>query len=207
MRKTILYILMFLITTTLVFAASVSRTLPNRADPNTELAVRLQISGADTTGIIALEEELPTSVTIKDWSITGAKETKAQINTRQKDNKFGWEFTPTGSSATVEYKINLGSSDITFGTLVFFDKSGQSKVDPQTLSVREVTCGDGICEEAENSDNCEADCPKPAPPVPRPEPTPKTDEGVKGASFGWVILLVVVIIGVIIYFTLIKKRK
>jgi len=120
MRKTIVYFMMGLLVLSVVFASSVSRDLPARADPNSELAVKLQISGADSSGVIALEEELPAGLTVKEWSVTGATEAKADITTREKDGRFAWEFTPSGTSATVEYQIGVGASDVTFGTLVFF---------------------------------------------------------------------------------------
>ena len=114
MRKTIVYVVMGLLVLSVVFAASVSRELPRRADPNGDVTVKLLISGADSSGVMALEEELPVGIVVKEWSITGAKEAKSDINTREKDNRYAWEFTPTGSSATIEYKIKLGANDITF---------------------------------------------------------------------------------------------
>lgn len=203
MKKITAYLAVFLLSISLVFAASVSRDLPGRADPSTELTVKLQISGADSSGLLTLEEELPEGITIKDWSVTGAAESKGDISTRVQDNRYGWSFTPSGSSATVEYKIDLGSSDISFGALVFFDKAGQGKVDSQTLKVAPITCGDGICEGTENSDNCEADCPKPAEPSePKPIEAPS-----KTSMTGWIIFLVIIVIGVIAYFIVVKKKK
>ena len=210
MRKTIVYCAMLLLALSVVFAASVNRELPRRADPNSDLTVKLQISGADSSAVMALEEELPSGITVKDWAVTGAKEAKSDIKTREKDNRYAWEFTPTGSSATIEYKIKLGANDITFGTLVFFDKSGQGKVDSQTLKVAPITCGDGICEGDENSDNCEADCPKAAaPPAPTPpaEEAPPKEAVKKEFPTGIVIVAAIVIIGIIIFWLLRKKKQ
>ena len=204
MGKTIVYIMMGLLVLSLGFAASVSRDLPARADPNSELTVKLQISGADSTGVIALEEELPADATVKDWSVTGATEAKADIETREKNGRYAWTFTPSGSSATVEYKIDVGASDVTFGALIYFDKAGQGKVDGQTLRVAPITCGDGICEGDENSDNCEADCPKAAPSAEAPaEPEPVVE---KKSNTGIIIAAAVVIVGIIV-FALTKKKK
>ena len=206
MKKVIVYFSMFLVVASLVFAASVSRDLPSRADPNSELTVKLQVSGADTSGLFTLEEELPAGITIKEWNIVGAKESKDVIATRTTENRQAWSFTPTSSSATVEYKINLGASGVTFGTLVFFDKSGQSKTDPQTLRVAAISCGDGICEGSENSDSCVADCPKAAIPTPpAAEVTPEVEE--KKMPIGVIVAVIIVIIGLVIYFTAVKKKK
>ncbi len=207
MKKAIVYGLMSLLLLSVVFAASVSRSLPRRADPNSELTVKLQIAGADSSGVIALEEELPEGLSIKDWTVTGAVEAKADITTREEENRYAWSFTPSGSSATVEYKIDLGASDVTFGTLVFFDKSGQGKVDPQTQKVAPITCGDGLCEGDENSDNCEADCPKPPQPrtVGAGATLPPEEGGMPTAAI--IIVIAVIVIGLIVYFIIAKKKK
>jgi len=208
MKKAIVYLITFLFTISFVFAASVSRELPGRADPNSELTVKLQVSGADTSGSFTLEEELPAGISVKDWTVTGATEAKSAITTREKNGRYGWTFTPSGGSATVEYTIDLGSSDVSFGTLVYFDASGQGKTDPQTLRVAPVTCGDGICEGAENSDNCIADCPKPAEvPPPASVEEPKPIEAPGKAPVAWVIAAIVIILGIVLIVAYQKKKK
>lgn len=206
MKKMTAYLAIFLLTMSMTFAASVSRSLPGRADPNSELTVKLQISGADSSGLLTLEEVLPDGILVKDWTISGAKEEKSAISTRIVDNRYGWSFTPSGSSATVEYTIDLGSSDVSFGQLVFFDKAGQGNVAAQTLRVAAVTCGDGTCEGGENSDNCEADCPKAAPPAPVEEPKP-IEAPSKTSWPGWATFLVIVVVGLVVYFVFVKKKK
>jgi len=209
MKKAIVYVTVFILAISFVFAASVSRELPGRADPNSELTVKLQVSGADTSGSFTLEEELPAGMSVKDWTVTGATEAKDAISTREKDGRYGWTFTPSGSSATVEYTMDLGSSDVTFGTLVYFDPSGQGKTDSQTLRVAAVTCGDGICEGGENSDTCVADCPKAAPPSEAP-PLVEEPESIKTPSkspAGWLIAAVVVILGIVLLVAYQKKKK
>ncbi|MCH8003358.1 MAG: hypothetical protein IH934_01905 [Nanoarchaeota archaeon] len=210
MRKVIAYLMVFLFAISFVFAASVSRDLPQRADPNSELTVKLQISGADSSGLLTLEEELPEGMTLKDWTITGAKEAKEAITTRVIDNRYGWSFTPSGGSVTVEYTIDLGSSDVSFGTLVYFDAAGQGKTDPQTLRVAAITCGDGICEGDENSDTCAADCPV-APPAEAAPPEavekPKPIVAPSKAPVAWVIAAVVIILGIVLIVAYQKKKK
>ena len=209
MKKTIVYLVMVFLLLGTVFAASVSRSLPRRADPNSDATIKLQISGADSSNVMALEEELPEGLTVQSWSVTGATEAKADITTREKDGRFAWEFTPSGSSVTVEYTISVGSSDVSFGTLVYFDAAGQGKVDAQTLKVAPITCGDGICGGGENSDNCEADCPKPAAPTPTaPTPEPEVEEAPEGKpATGIIIVVAIVVIGIIIFMATKKKKK
>lgn len=210
MKKTIIYGVMSLLVLSVVFAASVSRELPRRADPNGDVTIKLQISGADSSSVMALEEELPEGLSVQSWGITGAKEAKADITTREKDGRFAWEFTPSGTSATVEYVISVGSADVSFGTLVYFDSAGQGKVDAQTLRVAPITCGDGICEGGETSDNCEQDCPKPAPPPPAPAAPPTQEvveeEPQKAPLTGIIIVAAIVVLGIIIYLVTKKKK-
>ncbi|MBI2107729.1 hypothetical protein HYU10_00585 [Candidatus Woesearchaeota archaeon] len=208
MKKIPIYLSVFLLAVSMAFAASISRELPSRADPNSELTVNLRISGADPSGVIALEETLPAGITVKDWTVTGAKEAKAEIQTRTKEGRFGWTFTPTSSSASVEYKITLGASDVTFGSLVYFDKAGQGKVDARTLRVAPITCGDGVCEGSENSDNCAGDCPKPAAPAPAPEvKAPEVPEPTKGSGALVALVVVIVIIAGALGYWYTKKGK
>ena len=205
MNKTIVYFMMGLLVLSVVFGASVNRDLPQRADPNSELAVRLQISGADSSGVLAIEEDLPEGLSVKSWEVTGATEAKSDITTRDKDGRFAWSFTPSGTSATVEYKIDVGASDVTFGTLVFFDAAGQGKVDAATLKVAPITCGDGLCEGNENSDNCEADCPKATPPP--AEPPAEVPEEKAGIPIGVIVGIIIAIVLIIIIAVAMKKKK
>jgi hypothetical protein len=210
MKKAIVYFLISLLTASIAFAASVSRELPGRADPNSEITVKLIISGADTTGLLTLEEELPQGIVIKDWNVIGATEPKTEINTRDNGNKYGWSFTPSGSSATVEYKITLGAGNAAFGTLVFFDRSGQGSVAGQTLRVAAITCGDGICEGAETSDTCVADCPKPAEPTtPTTPTTPAEPEPTtaKKSPAGLIIMVVAIILAIVLIVAYQKKKQ
>tara|TARA_Y100000310_G_C20549708_1_gene747414 strand:- start:51 stop:695 length:645 start_codon:yes stop_codon:yes gene_type:complete len=208
MIKLFVYLMVFLMAISFVFAASVSRDLPSRADPNSELTVKLQVSGADSSGSFTLEEDLPDGITLKDWTVTGSTEAKNAITTRDKEGRFGWTFTPSDSSAIVEYTIDLGSSDVSFGTLVFFDAAGQGKTDSQTLRVAPITCGDGICEGAENSDTCVADCPKAAPPAAPPAvEEPKAVEAPGKAPVAWLIAAVVVILGIVLIVAYQKKKQ
>ena len=212
MRKVFLHLIIFLLVISFAFAASVSRDLPGRADPNSELTVKLQISGADTSGLLTLEEELPEGMTVKDWTVTGAAEAKDSITIRDQDGRYGWSFTPTGSSATVEYTIDLGSSDVTFGKITYFDASKSFGETPgQTLRVAVISCGDGICEGDENSDTCVADCPVAAPQEEAPapevveEPIPVKAPG--KAPMAWVIAAVVIILGIVLIVAYQKKKN
>lgn len=206
--RLILYFVLILLTMSFVTAVSVTRSLPSRVDPNSAVKVRLIISGATADSLFTVEEELPSGININEWSVTGAKEAKTDITTRITGNRYGWSFTPTSSSATIEYGIDVGASSVSFGSLIYFDPSGQGKVDGSTLRVAAITCGDGICEGNENSDNCESDCPRAAKPAaPKEEvKVEEPEEEVKKSNVGLLIILGIVILGLVIYL-FVKKRR
>jgi len=217
MKKTIIYLLASLLLISIVAAASVTRELPARADPSKEATIKLIITNAKPNELFTLEEELPQGIKITDWTIIGAKESKQDIKTRIIDNRFGWSFTPTASTATIIYKIMAGSANLNFGTLIYFDSSGQGKVDSQVLRVAPVVCGDKICEGTETTATCSADCPAPVnkpvvqPPQPPAKPSVK-EETTTAAKKPSTLATVLVMIAVAIIIALIimgvgKKKK
>ena len=210
MKKIMVFLVIFALMATAVLAGTVSRSMPSRIQPGQTLTVTLSISGATAGKLFTLEDVIPAGLTIKEWTVTGSQEAKEAINTREKDNHFGWSFTPTSGNAAVEYKIDLPNTEATytFGKVVWFDPSGQgAEGSTPTLTAAVIRCGDGICEGSENSDNCVQDCPKPAPPAPKPVVTPLTSkaEGLSRSTMGWIVVLVIVVAAAIGYF--IYKRK
>jgi hypothetical protein len=213
-KKSIVFFTIFAMIAAAAYAGSVSRSIPSRAQPGNELTVTLSVSGATADKLFTIEDVIPQGLTIKEWTVTGAKEAKDDITTREKDNRFGWSFTPASASASVEYKIDLPSleSSYTFGKVVWFDPSGQgTESNSPTLTVAKIKCGDSICEGDENSDNCEQDCPKPAlAPEPKAEPKApaKAPEPVKSRAKGiiiWMVAILLVIIAVI--YVIYQKKK
>jgi hypothetical protein len=212
MKKIISYLLALLLIISIAAAASVTRDLPARAEPNKEAVINLIIINAKPNELFTIEEELPQGIKITGWTITGAKESKPEIKTRIIDNRFGWSFTPTASTATIIYKIMTGSANLSFGSLIYFDSSGQGKVDPQTLKVAPIVCGDKVCEGSETSDTCNADCPAPVKkPVVQPpvaEQKPPVSEVKKPSALATILVMVAVFMTIVIIvlgFT--RKRK
>ena len=219
MKKIITLFVVFALMATFVLAGSVSRNMPSRIQPGQTLTVTLSISGATAGKLFTLEDVIPAGLTIKDWTVTGAQEAKDAISTRQKDNRFGWSFTPTGGSSSVEYKIDLPKTDATytFGKIVWFDPSGQgSESSAPILTVATIKCGDGVCEGSENSDNCIQDCPKPAPqPAPAPQAAGQTQSsqssaptsGFSNTAIAWIVVVIIVVVGALGYFMWQKKKS
>ena len=204
-----IFLVIFALMATVAIAGSVSRTMPSRIQPGGELTVTLSISGATAGSLFTLEDVIPAELTIKEWTVTGAQESKEAINVREKDNRFGWSFTPTSTSASVEYKIDLPNTEATytFGTLIWFDPSGQGTEGSQpTLTVATIRCGDGICEGSENSDNCVEDCPKPAPPTPPPAEEAVEKEPASRTAIAWIVVLIIVVAAGIGYYMWRKKQ-
>lgn len=205
MKKLICLSIFFILVST-VFAATVGRDIPSRVNPNEKITVKLNINNiqvSDAVKTFAIEESTPSGFSITDWSISGIKETKEQVKTQFAGNNYKWEFTPTGSSATITYTTTAPSLGSYTFKATWFDLSGMSGATDgmTTVTVREITCGDGVCEGGENTDNCETDCPKPKP---KEEVTP-AEEVKKGIPTIVIVLAVIVVIVVIILLT--KKKK
>jgi hypothetical protein len=210
MKKLLTYLLMALLVSTAAFAASVSRSMPLRLDPGSTLTVAFQIEGTTPNEAFAIEDKLPSSWTVADWSVTGAKEAKAQITTRFQAPLFAWSFTPSGTSATLSYTVTLPSTEGTYTfDAVWFDRSGQSR-STQSLQVRPIKCGDGMCEGAENSDSCIQDCPVATTITVPGEFVTTTLEIEQGPprNFTWLwILAIAVAVLLLLYFILKKKHE
>ena len=214
MKKLMIFFVIFALMAASVLAGSVSRNMPSRVQPGQTLTVTLSISGATADKSFTLEDVVPAGLKIKEWIVTGAKESKEAINIREKGNNFGWSFTPTSSSASVEYKIDLPNSEAayTFGKIVWFDPSGQGiEASSPTLTVANVRCGDGICEGNENSDNCVQDCLKPAPAQP-PAPTLTKEQAMEkkpalsNTAIAWIVVAIIVVLAAVGYFMWQKKK-
>ena len=210
MKKLFITLIICVLLSATVFAASVSRNIPSRVSPGEQITVKLNINSisvSDTVKTFAIEESLPDGFSLSDWSIQGIEETKDQVKTEFLANNHKFEFTPTGSSVTITYTTtapsDLGSYEF---KATWFDLSGMSGVDDgkSTVTVRTISCGDGICEGDENYDNCESDCKKPT-----PTPEKPTGEIVSEGKLnvGWIIVIAIILIGLIVYFTMTKKKK
>mgnify|MGYP001598553029 CR=1 FL=1 len=213
MKKLMVFFVIFALMAVSVLAGSVSRSMPSRIQPGQTLTVTLSISGATADKSFTLEDVIPAGLKIKEWTVTGAKESKEAINIREKGNNFGWSFTPTSSSASVEYKIDLPNNEATytFGKVVWFDPSGQGiEASSPTLTVANVRCGDGICEGNENSDNCVQDCPKPAPAQPAapaaPEEKAIEKKPLSTTALAWIVVAIIVVVAAVGYFMWQKKK-
>ena len=211
MKKLMVYFVIFALMAVSVLAGSVGRNMLSRAQPGQTLTVTLSISGATADKSFTLEDVIPAGLKIKEWTVTGAKESKEAISIREKGSNFGWSFTPTSGSASVEYIIDLPNNEATytFGKIVWFDPSGQgTEASSPALTVATIRCGDSVCEGSENSDNCEQDCPKPAP---AQQPAPAEEQvmekkGLSNTALALIVVAIIVIAAAVGYYMMQKKK-
>ena len=126
----LLILLSFILLSSAVFGVGVNREFPSRVKPGETFDATLRISGAVPSSLFTLEENRPPEVTIINWSIEGANESKDAIQTRDKDLGFGWSFTPTGTDASIHYtaKVSLQAHRTLLFEAVYFDPSGFNKL-------------------------------------------------------------------------------
>lgn len=196
-KKTIVFLIIFLLCMGLVTAASLSRSMPSRVSPGEEVTVTFSISGMDVGKEAGISEVVPEEIKVKEQKVTGAD----GIPDYQVDDKTNhkWAFKAASSSCSVEYKFDAPSEvgQYDFDAVYALPPANIDNI-KSTLTVRVITCGDGYCEGDENSDNCEADCPKPA-------VEEKVEE--KPSVVGWVIVAIIIVIGLVVYFRLVKKKE
>lgn len=202
MKKAIIYFSIFMLSISMVLAASLSRDMPSRVSPGDEVEVKFTISGMEIGKEAGVSEIVPEGITVKTQTVTGAEGTP-QYTVKDKTN-HKWGFTASSSSCTISYKFYAPDEvrAYSFDAVYALPPANIDNI-KSTLTVRVITCGDGVCEGDENSDNCESDCPKPAPPaVEVPE---EVEE--KKAPIGLIIAAAIVVIGLIIYFWITRKKK
>jgi len=200
MKKTILYLVVFILSLSLVTAASLSRSMPSRVSPGEEVEVTFSISNMEVGKEAGVSEVVPAGIRVKEQSVSGA-EGAPQYRIADKTN-HKWSFTASSGSPTVTYRFDAPSTEgaYSFDAVYALPPANIDNI-KSTLTVRVITCGDGYCEGGENSDTCESDCPKPAPAA-----EPVVEEKGK-VNVGLIIIAVIVVLGLIIYFAVGKKKK
>ena len=215
--KFIIIPFVFLLLLGIVSAASVARNMPARVDPGAEVQVILTLNGAKSGEVVAIEDTIADTISIKSWEISGSKESKSEVNYVAKPSqkpglsRNSWSFTASSGAPSITYKFDAPSTNGNYDFDVRWVTSEGFSHQASTLTVRTIKCGDGVCEGSENSDNCVQDCPKPAPapsPSPQPQAQPQPTEQ-KGLSSSTLVIIVVVIIAIVaaIGFFMMKKKR
>ena len=210
MKKiTLLLAFAILILSTSAFAASVSRGMPNRVSAGDDIQMTFSVSGVTVGELFTLEDQAPQGWRVDAWDVSGAKGGKGGVDYRfvAAENRHGFSFAAETASPTISFTVKVpttaANGDYNFDA-VYFDSSGQSR-SQGTVTVRTITCGDGVCEGGENSDSCLADCPVKEEEAPGGVAEEAAGEGASGLTS--VIILVVVVILLAVAFLIYKKRK
>jgi len=212
MKKILILSTIFLLTLSFALAQSVSRDMPSRVDPGSEVSITLTLNGAPVGEGVAIEDSIPNTITLKSWEISGSEEAKADVSYQKKASRkegfdrHSWPFTASSGSPSVTYKIDAPTTE---GSYEFetrwITSAGFSKASA-TLTVRTITCGDGICEGGENSDTCVSDCPKPALPPPAAEEAVEK-EPTSRTAIAWIVVVLIVAAAGIGYYMWRKKQN
>lgn len=211
MKKLLVLPIIFVLALSMALAASVSRDMPSRVDPGSEVQVTLTLNGATAGEGVAIEDTIPNAITIKSWEVSGSQEAKDAVSYQQKASqkegfsRNSWAFTAASTSPSITYKFDAPAVGSYEFDVRWITKEGFSHA-ASTLAVRTITCGDGACEGDENSDNCIADCPRAAEAPPTPV-EPKALEAPGKAPIAWIIAAVVVILGIILIAAYQKKKQ
>ena len=204
MKKYLMVVMMLLAVST-VYAASLSREAGSRAAPGETFTVTFSITGIEAGQEVAIDEIIPDKFELADWNVEGSKESKGDVTHRAQGNRHTWAFTAATGSPKLTYSIVIPSDangDYSFNTVYVLPPAKMDNLE-NVLTVRVIKCGDHVCEGNENSDNCEADCPKQEP-VQDVKETIK--EVAKSNKVGWIIFMVIVVVGLIVYFAMTKKK-
>ncbi len=208
----LLVIAVFAILSVSVLAASVSRNMPSRVSPGEDVAVAFSISGVNAGELFTLEDKLPAGWQFVSWDVAGAKGGKDKVDHRSvaADNRHGFSYVSEGSSSQITFNVKVPAS-ASLGSYnfdaVYFDSSGQGR-SQGSVTVRNIACGDGVCEGSENTQTCVADCPAPAQPSPVPaQPSEPVPPAKKPTSKGILYVVIAVVAVAVIAWWLLKKRK
>lgn len=218
--KIIAYSVIFLLVAGIVMAADMSRSMPDKVSPGDTITVSFSVSGMEIGKQVAISEVLPSGWSISSWVASGAKEEKSAIAYAKKSTgEYQWSFTASSETPSLSYTLKVPSSALgtyNFDAVYVLPPANMNNL-KKSLIVRVIKCGDGVCEGSENSDNCVADCPKPAEqPAQQPvqQQTPvviKEDEtGKSGFTSKTMIIsliIVVIIITAVLGLWAYKKHK
>ena len=213
MKKLLVMLLMFSVLSLSVFAASVNRDIsPSKVAPGEDVTVTLSARGVPVGELFTIEESSPASWSLLSWDVQGYEGDVTDIDLRTVDNRRGYSFTAANANpvVTLVFRVpsNAASQDYAFDA-VYFDSTGQSR-SQGSVTVRVISCGDGVCEGDENSDSCSEDCQAPAPPAdttPAESDTPEeTPEGTSGSG-AIIVFAIVVVVALVGFFLYTKKGK
>jgi len=199
--------MMMLLMVGFVAAGSVSRDVPGTVAPGETLTVTFTATDMEVGKVLAIEDMIPANLAIKEWSVEGSEEAKADIEYVVKDadgkNRHSWSFTATTTSPKLTYKIDVPASMNGALVLDAVYVMPPAKIDNLKSTVNVQTPAPAAAPVA-------APTPEPvAAPAPTPEPVAAPDAPAPEEKKGMLpailaVIFLVVVIGVFIWM---KQKK
>lgn len=155
--KAILVTILFLISINIALGTTVTRQMPSTTEPEKDITITFDITGTETGTLFTLEDLAPEGFELQSWDVTGSTESKEEISTRFEGTKYGWSFNPSSANVKISYIVKTGPEGNYTFSAVWFDSSGMN-TNEKGITIRNITCGDSVCEGSENCGNCVTDC-------------------------------------------------
>jgi len=207
------YLLIILLFSSMSHAASVTRTLPQPINPGTTIDVTLKITQGTPGELFTLEETIPSSVEVIDFTVDGAIEDKKDISTRREGNALGWSFSPKEEEATITYTAKVSpqaSGKLTFQA-VFFDPNGFNQHESiATVATPSLPILSTTESNAEPQTPVITTSPSPSPPIKGNEKKPVQAQGQRPSLAVGIFIIILIVLGglaVFYYFTKSKKHQ
>ncbi|PIN99951.1 hypothetical protein COT72_03905 [archaeon CG10_big_fil_rev_8_21_14_0_10_43_11] len=162
--KKIVFALALLLFIGAAHAESVSRSIsPARAASGEIVTISVSIVTESPAGF-ALSDKLPNGWSVQDWSVSGFSQDYVTVTIvgQNIDVEFDTSLQNL-TSATFSYTTlaPITEGSYSFGPYLYAQSTPTSvsqESAAQTVTVRTITCGDGVCEGSETTASCEADC-------------------------------------------------
>ncbi|MEA2035914.1 MAG: hypothetical protein U9O94_00290 [Nanoarchaeota archaeon] len=108
MKKLIVYLVLFCLALSSVFATTVTRDMPSSIGQGDILTVTFNAEDMEVGKSLTISDRLPSSFSIDDWSIEGAN--KEDITYEIKGNEYMWEIPAETENVVLTYNVNVPSS-------------------------------------------------------------------------------------------------
>jgi len=179
----------------LAAAASLDREMSPVTKPGDILAVTFSITDMEVGKEVAIDEIIPEGFLIDDWSTEGAEDADYTV----RENRHTWVFTASTENPSLTYTARVPDSlgSFSFNTVYMLPPAQINNL-INTVTVREIVCGDGICDET--YDTCPGDCPLPTQEE-ASEQEPEKGESGRINPWLWAFALLVIV------FLVVLKRK
>ena len=151
-------IVVFFLAASLASAATITREMPDSATVGSVFSVTITLAGLALDEPTVFEDLLPEGFTIQTFEISGTHETSDDISLGVADRTYSWVFTPSSDTVIITYWVTASTvpEDYTFEG--FVTTPADQNQDARPIRITLAICGDSICDESEDYQNCFTDC-------------------------------------------------